>query len=306
SLAPAAPPEPDPDGGKALRSPSSTEPADDAMGAVLVEDSPGGRPSPVSPAHDSEALPITTIGRFSVINTKDDVTLKTQSNRYSAPPDFYPDGAPAGQEHSAAPMDCPLQSSDSEEENALAGPGSPVPAGQTRLESSGADFMKKAVAFLRRSGRGSSTQSSDSPARHDAPSVPVSSLHSHSSYMSSDNDSEFEDADMKKELHRLREKHMKEISELQALQRGEIELLYKKLGKPLPPAIGFLHTAPPTGRRRRASKHKLKAGKLLNPVVQQLKNISANPSESAPASDRPLPIGISYALNSAPLPVPST
>ncbi|XP_072569235.1 serine/threonine-protein kinase WNK2-like isoform X1 [Paramormyrops kingsleyae] len=230
---------------------------------------------------DSEALPITTIGRFSVINTKDDVTLKTQSNRYSAPPDFYPDGAPAGQEHSAAPMDCPLQSSDSEEENALAGPGSPVPAGQTRLESSGADFMKKAVAFLRRSGRGSSTQSSDSPARHDAPSVPVSSLHSHSSYMSSDNDSEFEDADMKKELHRLREKHMKEISELQALQRGEIELLYKKLGKPLPPAIGFLHTAPPTGRRRRASKHKLKAGKLLNPVVQQLKNISANPSETA-------------------------
>ncbi|XP_048874096.1 serine/threonine-protein kinase WNK2-like isoform X13 [Brienomyrus brachyistius] len=233
---------------------------------------------------DGEDLPVTTIGRFSVINTKDDVTLKTQSNRYSAPPDFYPDGAPPGQEHGATPTDCPRQSSDSEEESALAGPGTPAPASQARPESSGADLMKKAVAFLRRSGRGGSTQSSDSPARHggsDAPSVPVSSLHSHSSYMSSDNDSEFEDADMKKELQRLREKHMKEISELQAHQRGEIELLYKKLGKQLPPTIGFLHTAPPTGRRRRASKHKLKAGKLLNPVVQQLKNISTNPSETA-------------------------
>lgn len=158
---------------------------------------------------DSEALPITTIGRFSVINTKDDVTLKTQSNRYSAPPDFYPDGAPTGQERNVAPMDCPRQSSDSEEESTLAGPGSAMPAGQMRLESSGAELVKKAVAFLRRSGRGGSTQSSDSPARHggsDAPSVPVSSLHSHSSYVSSDNDSEFEDADMKKELHRLREK----------------------------------------------------------------------------------------------------
>lgn len=72
---------------------------------------------------------------------------------------------------------------------------------------------------------------------------------------------------------------MKEISELQSHQRGEIELLYSKLGKPLPPVVGFLHTAPPSGRRRRASKHKLKAGKLLNPVVQQLKSVSSKPSD---------------------------
>lgn len=65
---------------------------------------------------------------------------------------------------------------------------------------------------------------------------------------------------------------MKEISELQAFQRGEIERLYKELGKTLPPNVGLLHAAPPSGRRRRASKHKLKAGKLLNPMVQQLKN----------------------------------
>lgn len=67
-------------------------------------------------------------------------------------------------------------------------------------------------------------------------------------------------------------RHMKEISELQAFQRNEIERLYKELGKTLPPNVGLLHAAPPSGRRRRASKHKLKAGKLLNPMVQQLKN----------------------------------
>lgn len=67
-------------------------------------------------------------------------------------------------------------------------------------------------------------------------------------------------------------RHMKEISELQAFQRNEIESLYRDLGKTLPPNVGLLHAAPPTGRRRRASKHKLKAGKLLNPMVQQLKN----------------------------------
>lgn len=65
---------------------------------------------------------------------------------------------------------------------------------------------------------------------------------------------------------------MKEISELQAFQRNEIEHLYKEVGKALPPGVGLLHAAPPSGRRRRASKHKLKAGKLLNPTVQQLKN----------------------------------
>uniref|UniRef100_A0A8D0G9A5 non-specific serine/threonine protein kinase n=1 Tax=Sphenodon punctatus TaxID=8508 RepID=A0A8D0G9A5_SPHPU len=94
----------------------------------------------------------------------------------------------------------------------------------------------------------------------------------------SDNDSEFEDAYMKKELQNLREKHMKEIAELQAQQKSEIETLYIRLGKPLPPNIGFLHSAPPSGRRRRTSKNKLKAGKLLNPLVQQLKSVTSNAS----------------------------
>lgn len=65
---------------------------------------------------------------------------------------------------------------------------------------------------------------------------------------------------------------MKEITELQVQQRREIDALYVRLGKPLPPNVGFLHAAPPSSRRRKISKNKLKSGKLLNPLVQQLKN----------------------------------
>ncbi|KAI1892944.1 hypothetical protein AGOR_G00138720 [Albula goreensis] len=260
--------------------------------------------SPVLPqsSTEGEAAPVTTIGRFSVISTEDEVTAKTRNNRYSAPPDFYPDAAPSSPEakpsmpraQTSVSVDVTVhglqQSSDSgEDDSSLSKATQAPPLGhsQAHSEHSGSDLMKKAVAFLRRSGRSSSVQSSDSPSRQgggNAPPVHITSLQSHSSYVSSDNDSEFEDADMKKELQRLREKHMKEISELQALQRGEIELLYSKLGKPLPPIVGFLHAAPPTGRRRRASKHKLKAGKLLNPVVQQLKNVSSKPGESEAAA----------------------
>ncbi|XP_061591833.1 serine/threonine-protein kinase WNK2 isoform X2 [Cololabis saira] len=151
-----------------------------------------------------------------------------------------------------------------------------APPAQAMSEHSGSDLMKRAVAFLRRSGRSKSEQRSDSPSQQpvvmNGHTPSPSAGHPPPSYISSDNDSEFEDADMKKELQKLREKHMKEISELQAFQRSEIERLYKELGKSLPPNVSLLHAVPPNGRRRRTSKHKLKAGKLLNPMVQQLKN----------------------------------
>ncbi|XP_039626013.1 serine/threonine-protein kinase WNK1-like isoform X2 [Polypterus senegalus] len=76
-----------------------------------------------------------------------------------------------------------------------------------------------------------------------------------SPYMSSDNDSEFEDEDFKKELHRLREKHMKEIQALHVRQKQEIECLYTKLGK-VPPAVIIPPAAPLSGRRRRPTKGK--------------------------------------------------
>lgn len=71
-------------------------------------------------------------------------------------------------------------------------------------------------------------------------------------------------------------RHLKEISELQSQQKQEIEALYRRLGKTLPPNLGLLHTAPPTGRRRKTSRSKLKAGRLLTPLVQQLKVVASS------------------------------
>nr|XP_024661391.1 serine/threonine-protein kinase WNK1 isoform X7 [Maylandia zebra] len=75
------------------------------------------------------------------------------------------------------------------------------------------------------------------------------------SYISSDNDSEFEDEDFKREVTRLREKHMREIQELQSRQKEEIDRLFTRLGKvPPPSAIPPVLTL--TGRRRRPTKSK--------------------------------------------------
>ncbi|XP_046895204.1 serine/threonine-protein kinase WNK2-like isoform X3 [Hypomesus transpacificus] len=244
------------------------------------------------------------VGRFSVVTAEEGPEAGPKphsSNRYSAPPNFYrdtssPDFTPTHIPR-AQTIDTPthysfrLYSDSGEEDSSSLAPPpahNPPPA-HALSEHSGSDLMKRAVAFLRRSGRSNSTQSSDSPSRQPvalnghAPSPPGG--HAQSSYVSSDNDSEFEDADMRKELQRLKEKHTKEISELQAFQRNEIEHLYKELGKTLPPSVGLLHAAPPSGRRRRASKHKLKTGKLLNPMVQQLKKkLNTTTGESAASS----------------------
>ena len=77
---------------------------------------------------------------------------------------------------------------------------------------------------------------------------------------------------------------MKEISELQAHQRDEIELLYLRLGKAPPPGLSHTSTVPPAGRRRKASKHKLRAGKLLSPLVQQLRSVTKT-GESGKSGD---------------------
>uniref|UniRef100_A0A3P9LD40 non-specific serine/threonine protein kinase n=1 Tax=Oryzias latipes TaxID=8090 RepID=A0A3P9LD40_ORYLA len=210
-------------------------------------------------------------------------------NRYSAPPNFYQAASSSDatvrlppraqsvdsyQQHQLSHVDS--DSADEESSSLALPPFHSTHAAHGLSEHSGSDLMKRAVAFLRRSGRHKPDQSSESTSRKSVAinghaSSPQAG-HTHSSYMSSDNDSEFEDADMKKELQKLREKHMKEISELQAFQRSEIERLYKELGKTLPPNLSLLHAVPPSGRRRRTSKHRLKAGKLLNPMVQHLRN----------------------------------
>uniref|UniRef100_A0A3P9NA47 Serine/threonine-protein kinase WNK1-like n=1 Tax=Poecilia reticulata TaxID=8081 RepID=A0A3P9NA47_POERE len=95
--------------------------------------------------------------------------------------------------------------------------------------------------------------SPDSPHKASLPSLNNNSFNN--SYMSSDNDSEFEDEDFKQEVRGLREKHIHEIQALHSRQKEEIERLFTRLGKVppaavIPPLIAF------TGRRRRPTKSK--------------------------------------------------
>ncbi|XP_072512637.1 uncharacterized protein wnk3 isoform X2 [Salminus brasiliensis] len=53
--------------------------------------------------------------------------------------------------------------------------------------------------------------------------------HTHSPMGSSDDESEVEDEDLRRELHKLREKHIKEVVSLQAQQNRELQDLYRQL-----------------------------------------------------------------------------
>lgn len=150
------------------------------------------------------------------------------SNRYSAPPNLCqatPASSPDSTPHHiprAQTIDSSTHhryhhsshlysdSADEDSSSIALPPAHPAPPAHTMSEHSGGDLMKRAVAFLRRSGRSKSEQCSDSPNRQAVAMnghTPLPSAgHAHSSYISSDNDSEFEDADMKKELQKLREK----------------------------------------------------------------------------------------------------
>ncbi|KAM6160923.1 serine/threonine-protein kinase WNK2 [Erethizon dorsatum] len=252
------------------------------------------------PGQQEGSSPAKTVGRFSVVSSQDEWTLASpHSLRYSAPPDVYLDEVPSSPDvklamrrvQTASSIEVGVGepvSSDSGDECLQRRP--PVQK-QSSLPAGGgvaSDLVKKATAFLHRSSRsGSLGPETPSKASVKVPTISVTSFHSQSSYISSDNDSEFEDADIKKELRSLREKHLKEISELQSQQKQEIEALYHRLGKPLPPSVGFFHTAPPTGRRRKTSKGKLKAGKLLNPLVQQLKVVASSTGHLSDSSRGP-------------------
>ncbi|XP_028304167.1 serine/threonine-protein kinase WNK1 isoform X10 [Gouania willdenowi] len=100
----------------------------------------------------------------------------------------------------------------------------------------------------------------DSPFKASLPSLNNNSFNH--SYVSSDNDSEFEDEDFKREVNRLREKHMSEIQALHSRQKEEIDRLFTKLGK-VPPATVVPPVVALTGRRRRLAKSK--SSKLSRP-----------------------------------------
>nr|XP_025747609.1 serine/threonine-protein kinase WNK2-like [Callorhinus ursinus] len=286
----------------------SAQPTPSSLG-TLTEDGQTGHPQVQGiltsepprkhPGQQDSSSPAKTVGRFSVVSTQDEWTLgPPHSLRYSAPPDVYLKEAPHSPDVKLAVRRAQTASS------IEVGAGEPVSSDSgdecprrrppvqkhASLPSGGgvaSDLVKKATAFLHRSSRaGSPGPETPSRVGVKVPTISVTSFHSQSSYISSDNDSEIEDADIRKELQSLREKHLKEISELQSQQKQEIEALYRRLGKPLPPNLGLFHTAPPAGRRRK-SKSKLKAGKLLNPLVQQLKVVASSTGHLSECSRAP-------------------
>nr|XP_021493852.1 serine/threonine-protein kinase WNK2 isoform X6 [Meriones unguiculatus] len=272
-----------------------TEGSPAQMRGARVSGSPHKRPG-----QQDSSSPAKMVGRFSVVSTQDEWTLASpHSLRYSAPPDVYLDEIPSSPDvklavrrvQTASSIEVGVEepaSSDSGDECPRRRPQVQKQASLPGSGSVASDFVKKATAFLHRSSRaGSLGPETPSRAGVKVPTISITSFHSQSSYISSDNDSEFEDADIKKELRSLREKHLKEISELQSQQKQEIEALYRRLGKPLPPNVGFFHTAPPMGRRRKTSKSKLKAGKLLNPLVQQLKVVASSTGHLSDSSRGP-------------------
>ncbi|XP_059834015.1 serine/threonine-protein kinase WNK1 isoform X12 [Hypanus sabinus] len=188
-----------------------------------------------------------TVGRFSVARTQDEVTLEAGKRNLPC----VPMSTSPLIELSSLPVDHvtdqilpPRESIESEQCLHTNGPvfsevGQPLSKelGQMAVDSAGSPV---------------SPQSSESKG-----TVILQNLTNsfNSSYLSSDNDSEIEDEDMRKELHRLRDKHLKEIQELQSRQKQEIEELYIKLGK-APPAVIIPPAAPLSGRRRRPTKGK--------------------------------------------------
>ncbi|GCB77755.1 hypothetical protein scyTo_0017651, partial [Scyliorhinus torazame] len=79
--------------------------------------------------------------------------------------------------------------------------------------------------------------------------------------MTSDDESEVEDEDLKRELGSLREKHIKEVVYLQAQQNQELQELYERLHVPKESCEGSLPAYSPLGRRQRSAKSKLRNSK---------------------------------------------
>nr|XP_060514773.1 serine/threonine-protein kinase WNK1 isoform X16 [Panthera onca] len=177
------------------------------------------------------------VGRFSVSRTEDKIAEAKKEGPMASPPFM-------DLEQAVLPAVIPKKEKpELSEPSHLNGPSSDLEA-----------------AFLSRDvddGSGSP----HSPHQLSSKSLPIQNLSQslsnsfNSSYMSSDNESDIEDEDLKLELRRLREKHLKEIQDLQSRQKHEIESLYTKLGK-VPPAVIIPPAAPLAGRRRRPTKSK--------------------------------------------------
>ncbi|XP_015278364.1 PREDICTED: serine/threonine-protein kinase WNK1 isoform X2 [Gekko japonicus] len=227
--------------------------------STLVKSDPSGKAEAIAATSDvvdgvsSQAsttqLQPTKVGRFQVTTTTDQVgrfsVSRTQDEMTCVERDV--------------PGIVPLSAESEQVSSPLTTPKSEFAGRRLSLHLNGPSSELEA-AFLSRAAK-EMDEGSGSPDSLHPPgskiSLPAQSLSNsfNSSYMSSDNESDIEDEDLKCELRRLREKHLKEIQELQSRQKLEIELLYTKLGK-VPPAVIIPPAAPLSGRRRRPTKGK--------------------------------------------------
>ncbi|XP_039725125.1 serine/threonine-protein kinase WNK1 isoform X9 [Pteropus medius] len=205
------------------------------------------------------------VGRFSVSRTEDRLTEAKKEGPTASPPfmDLEQPVLPAAIPKKEKP--------ELSEPSHLNGPSSDLEA-----------------AFLSRDvddGSGSP----HSPHQLSSKSLPIQNLSQslsnslNSSYMSSDNESDIEDEDLKLELRRLRDKHLKEIQDLQSRQKHEIESLYTKLGK-VPPAVIIPPAAPLSGRRRRPTKSKGSKSSRISSLGSKSPQLSGNMSGQSEAS----------------------
>ncbi|XP_060046311.1 serine/threonine-protein kinase WNK1 isoform X2 [Erinaceus europaeus] len=235
--------------------------------------------APTMPASEtkSETGQSTTVGRFQVMTTADKVGRFSVSRTEDKIADAKKEEAVASPpsvdvEQAVLPAVIPKKEKpEFSEASQLNGPSSDLEA-----------------AFLSRDvddGSGSP----HSPTQLCSKSLPVQNLSQslsnsfNSSYMSSDNESDIEDEDLKLELRRLREKHLKEIQDLQSRQKHEIESLYTKLGK-VPPAVIIPPAAPLSGRRRRPTKSKGSKSSRSSSLGNKSPQLSGNLSGQSAAS----------------------
>ncbi|XP_063251139.1 serine/threonine-protein kinase WNK1 isoform X7 [Prinia subflava] len=252
-------------------SPESTlvRQAEGRRSGAAPRDRPDAAPRP---AHAAQA---TTVGRFQVTTATDQVgrfsVSKARDELSCAHKEPMTLPLSVGLEQVAASAAAPKKELESRQSPHMNGPSSD-------LEAAFLSGMAKDLDDG--SGSPDSVQHLGSKI-----SLPVQSLSNsfNSSYMSSDNESDIEDEDLKLELRRLREKHLKEIQELQSRQKQEIESLYMKLGK-APPAVIIPPAAPLSGRRRRPTKGKGSKSSRSSSQGHKSPQLSGNLSaQSAPS-----------------------
>ncbi|KAM8800363.1 serine/threonine-protein kinase WNK1 isoform 10-T10 [Rhynchonycteris naso] len=253
-----------------------TEPNGITIHGISSDVPDSAHPTPASEAKSETGQPtkvgrfqVTTtankVGRFSVSRTEEKITEAQKKEPMVSPPFM-------DLEQAVLPAVIPKKEKpELPEPSPLNGPSSDLEA-----------------AFLSRDvddGSGSS----HSPHQLSSKSLPIQTLSQslsnslNSSYMSSDNESDIEDEDLKLELRRLREKHLKEIQDLQSRQKHEIESLYTKLGK-VPPAVIIPPAAPLSGRRRRPTKSKGSKSSRISSLGSKSPQLSGNFSGQSAAS----------------------